>query len=193
MAVKERSINDNMAENEKNEKIEDTEEENTEVETEETVSEDRAEEVKEPTCEEKLKEQTDKYMRLYAEYENYRKRSQREKDMRYGDAVIDSVSEILTIGDNLERALQTEVESEDAKKFKEGVEMVLKQFKDTLEKLGVTPIKAEGEQFDPNLHNAVMHIEDDTIDDNTVVEDLMTGYIYKDGRVVRHSMVKVAN
>lgn len=182
-----------MAENEKNEKIEDTEEENIEVETEETVSEDRAEEVKEPTCEEKLKEQTDKYMRLYAEYENYRKRSQREKDMRYGDAVIDSVSEILTIGDNLERALQTEVESEDAKKFKEGVEMVLKQFKDTLEKLGVTPIKAEGEQFDPNLHNAVMHIEDDTIDDNTVVEDLMTGYIYKDGRVVRHSMVKVAN
>lgn len=193
MAVKERSINDNMAENEKNEKIEDTEEENIEVETKETVSEDRAEEVKEPTCEEKLKEQTDKYMRLYAEYENYRKRSQREKDMRYGDAVIDSVSEILTIGDNLERALQTEVESEDAKKFKEGVEMVLKQFKDTLEKLGVTPIKAEGEQFDPNLHNAVMHIEDDTIDDNTVVEDLMTGYIYKDGRVVRHSMVKVAN
>ena len=76
---------------------------------------------------------------------------------------------------------------------KDGIEMVLKQFNETLSKLGVTPIKAEGEQFDPNLHNAVMHIEDETIDDNTVVEDLMKGYIYKDGRVVRHSMVKVAN
>ena len=76
---------------------------------------------------------------------------------------------------------------------KDGIEMVLKQFNETLSKLGVTPIKAEGEQFDPNLHNAVMHIEDETIDDNTLVEDLMKGYIYKDGRVVRHSMVKVAN
>lgn len=145
------------------------------------------------SAEEKLQEQTEKYMRLYAEFDNFRKRSQREKDMRYGDAVIDAASSILTIGDNLERALRTEVESEDAQKLKEGVEMVLKQFRETLEKLGVTEIKAEGEQFDPNLHNAVMHIEDETIDDNTVVEDLMKGYIYKDGRVVRHSMVKVAN
>ena len=137
--------------------------------------------------------QTDKYMRLYAEYDNYQKRSQREKDMRYGDAVIDTVGAILSIGDNLERALATEVQSEDGQKMKDGIEMVLKQFNETLSKLGVTPIKAEGEQFDPNLHNAVMHIEDETIDDNTVVEDLMKGYIYKDGRVVRHSMVKVAN
>lgn len=140
-----------------------------------------------------MKEQTDKYMRLYAEYDNYQKRSQREKDMRYGDAVIDTVGAILSIGDNLERALATEVQSEDGQKMKDGIEMVLKQFNETLSKLGVTPIKAEGEQFDPNLHNAVMHIEDETIDDNTVVEDLMKGYIYKDGRVVRHSMVKVAN
>ena len=156
---------------------------------EEAVEEEKAE----PTAEEKLKEQMEKYMRLIAEYDNFRKRSQREKDMRYGDAVIDAAAAILPIGDNLERALQTEVESEDAKKLKEGVEMVLKQFTETLEKLGVKEIKAEGEQFDPNLHNAVMHIEDETIDDNTVVEDLMKGYIYKDGRVVRHSMVKVAN
>lgn len=170
---------------------ENTEQEKT-VETE-AAEETAAEETTELTAEEKLKEQNEKYMRLYAEYDNFRKRSQREKDMRYGDAVIDSVSEILTIGDNLERALQAEVESEDAKKLKEGVMMVLKQFQETLKKLGVKEIKAEGEQFDPNLHNAVMHIEDDTIDDNTVVEDLMKGYIYKDGRVVRHSMVKVAN
>ena len=172
-----------------------SEKEKEELEQEEvaTEAEETAEEKAEPTAEEKLKEQTDKYMRLYAEYDNFRKRSQREKDMRYGDAVIDAAAAILPIGDNLERALQTEVESEDALKLKEGVEMVLKQFTDTLEKLGVKEIKAEGEQFDPNLHNAVMHIEDETIDDNTVVEDLMKGYIYKDGRVVRHSMVKVAN
>ena len=71
--------------------------------------------------------------------------------------------------------------------------MVMKQFNDCLEKLGVTPIKAEGEQFDPNIHNAIMHIEDETIDDNTVVEEFMKGYMYKGDRVVRHSMVKVAN
>ena len=171
------------------EKEELEQEEVTTEAAEETVEEEKAE----PTAEEKLKEQMEKYMRLFAEYDNFRKRSQREKDMRYGDAVIDAAAAILPIGDNLERALQTEVESEDAKKLKEGVEMVLKQFTETLEKLGVKDLKAEGEQFDPNLHNAVMHIEDETIDDNTVVEDLMKGYIYKDGRVVRHSMVKVAN
>ena len=132
-------------------------------------------------------------MRLYAEYDNFRKRSNREKDARYGDAVIDAVAAILPIGDNLERALATEVASDDAKKLKEGVEMVMKQFNDTLEKLNVKPIKALGEQFDPNLHNAVMHIEDDSVDENTVVEEFMRGYEYKDGRVVRYSMVKVAN
>lgn len=147
----------------------------------------------EAVLEEKLKEQTDKYVRLLAEYDNFQKRSQREKDLRYGDAVIDAVSSILQVGDSLERALAAEVQSEDGMKMKEGIEMVLKQFTDALTKLGVSEIKAEGEQFDPNIHNAVMHVEDETVDDNTVVEDLMKGYIYKDGRVVRHSMVKVAN
>ena len=128
-------------------KNEEVNEETLDKETEKTAEPKEAEKSNEEVLEEKLKEQTDKYMRLYAEYDNYQKRSQREKDMRYGDAVIDTVG----------------------------------------------AIKAEGEQFDPNLHNAVMHIEDETIDDNTVVEDLMKGYIYKDGRVVRHSMVKVAN
>ncbi len=172
------------------EEIEETEECET---VEETAEAEEAPKSKEEELEEKLKEQTDKYMRLYAEFDNFQKRSQREKEARYADAVIDAAAAILPIGDNLERALQTEVESEDAKKLKEGVEMVMKQFNETLEKLNIKPIKAEGEQFDPNLHNAVMHIEDETIDDNTVVEDLMRGYIYKDNRVVRHSMVKVAN
>ena len=174
-------------------KNEEVNEETLDKETEKTAEPKEAEKSNEEVLEEKLKEQTDKYMRLYAEYDNYQKRSQREKDMRYGDAVIDTVGAILSIGDNLERALATEVQSEDGQKMKDGIEMVLKQFNETLSKLGVTPIKAEGEQFDPNLHNAVMHIEEETIDDNTVVEDLMKGYIYKDGRVVRHSMVKVAN
>lgn len=140
-----------------------------------------------------LAEQRDKYLRLMAEYDNYQKRSQREKAARYADAVIDTAEQILPIGDNLERALATEVTSEDAVKFKEGIEMVMKQFNDCLDKLGITPIKAEGEQFDPNLHNAVMHIEDENIDDNTVVEEFIKGYIYQNDRVVRHSMVKVAN
>lgn len=164
--------------------------ENTEVEKEET---EQPEESKEEELTKKLAEQTDKYTRLFAEYDNFRKRSAREKDARYADAVIDAVAAILPIGDNLERALQTEVDSEDAKKLKEGVEMVMKQFNDTLEKLNIKPIKAVGEQFDPTLHNAVMHIEDESIDDNTVVEEFMKGYIYKDDRVVRHSVVKVAN
>lgn len=172
-----------MAEEIKDEELEQEVEEET---TAEPVS-------KEEELQEQLKEQTDKYMRLYAEYDNFRKRSQREKDARYADAIIDAIAEILPIGDNLERALQTEVASEDAIKLKEGVEMVRKQFEEALSKLDVTPIEAVGNEFDPNLHNAVMHIEDESIDTNTVVEDFMRGYIYKNERVVRHSMVKVAN
>lgn len=164
-------------------------------EVEEETAEAEAAEA--PSEEEKLKKEidelNDKYLRLMSEYANYQNRTAKEKMARYADAIVDAVAELLPIGDNLERALKTEVKSEDAIKFKEGIEMVMKQFNDCLLKLKVTPIKAEGEQFDPNLHNAVMHIEDETIDENTVVEDLMKGYMYNDERVVRHSMVKVAN
>ena len=132
----------------------------------------------------KAKEWEDKYLRLFAEFDNFKKRSAREKDARYADALIDAVAELLPVLDNLDRALAVEVTSEEANSLKAGVEMV---------KLEVTEIPAVGEQFDPNVHNAVMHIEDETIDDNTVVEEFMKGYIYKDLRVVRHSMVKVAN
>ncbi len=144
-------------------------------------------------AEKKAKDWEDKYLRLYAEFDNFKKRTQREKDARYADAVIDTVNELLTVKDNLERALATPAESEEAKKIREGVSLVYKQMQDVLTKLGVTEIKALGEQFDPNLHNAVMHVEDDAVDDNTVVEEFMKGYMYKDKRVVRHSMVKVAN
>lgn len=172
--------------------IEEKAEETAET-AEETEKAAEPEKTREEELEEKLREQTDKYMRLMAEYENFRKRSAREKDARYADAVVDVVSAILPVGDNLERALQTEVTSEDAVKLKEGVEMVMKQYNEALSKLEVTAIGAVGEQFDPNFHNAIMHMEDESIDDNTVVEEFMKGYKYKDDRVVRHSMVKVAN
>ena len=174
------------------EKIESTEEVAEEV-TEEACTEAEA---KEPTEEEKLQKQldelNDKYLRLMSEYVNYQNRTAKEKAARYADAIIDAVAQILPIGDNLERALKTEVKSDDAVKFKEGIEMVMNQFNDCLEKLDVAPIAAEGKQFDPNFHNAVMHVEDDSLGENVVAEVLQKGYTYRDS-VVRHSMVKVAN
>ena len=167
-----------------------------------TLSEEVTEETAEETCaekdpleeaNEKLAEAEDKYLRLYAEFENYKKRTQKEKDARYADAVIDSVAEILPVLDNLDRALAVEVTSEDAKSFKEGVEMTKKQMVESLLKLGVTEIAAQGEQFNPNLHNAVMHVDDESLAENVVAEEFMKGYIYKEERVVRYSMVKVAN
>ena len=143
--------------------------------------------------EQKVNDWEDKYKRLYAEFDNYQKRTQKEKDARYADAVIDTVGAFLEIADNLDRAVAIEVNSEEAQKVLDGVALVKKQMTDTLSKLNVTEIKAVGEEFDPNIHNAVMHIEDESVTDNTVVEEFLKGYIYKNERVVRHSMVKVAN
>jgi molecular chaperone GrpE len=140
-----------------------------------------------------VSEWEDKYKRLYAEFDNYQKRTQKEKDARYADAVIDTVGAFLEIADNLDRAVAIEVNSEESQKVLDGVALVKKQMTDTLSKLNVTEIKALGEEFDPNIHNAVMHVEDESVTDNTVVEEFLKGYIYKNERVVRHSMVKVAN
>lgn len=180
-----------MAEEKKNTETEET----AKVNEAEEVAAETAEEEKDKTEElsEKLKESEDKYLRLYAEFDNYKKRTQKEKDARYADAVIDTAAELLPVLDNLERALAVEVTSEDAKSLKSGVEMVEKQMIDSLGKLKISAIKAVGEEFDPNLHNAVMHVDDDAITENTVVEEFMKGYVYDDNRVVRHSMVKVAN
>ncbi len=160
---------------------------------EEMPEETKAEKTPEEELSEKLKESEDKYLRLYAEFDNYKKRTQKEKDARYADAVIDTVLELLPVLDNLERALEAPCESEDAVALKSGVEMVKKQMIDSLTKLNVSDIKAVGEEFDPNLHNAVMHIDDEAITENTVVEEFIKGYIYNNERVIRHSMVKVAN
>ena len=177
-----------MSNAENNEEMKD----NLEEETTEVVEETQ-EEVKEETPEDKIKEWEDKYMRLYAEFDNYQKRTLKEKDARYADAVIDTVAAFLPVADNLERAQAIEVENEEAKKVLEGVALVMKQFKDTLAKLDVSEIPAVGEEFNPNIHEAIMHIEDENKTENVVVEEFMKGYIYKNDRVVRHSMVKVAN
>ena len=181
-----------MAKEKKKENLEEEE-----IQTEETAeaaeAAEEAAEDKASDAEAKVKEWEDKYMRLYAEYDNFQKRSKREKDARYADAVVDVVAEILPVADNLERALAVEVEGDEAKKVLEGVRMVKKQMDDILAKLEVSEIAAVGEEFDPNVHNAVMHVEDENITDNTVVEEFMKGYRYKGDRVIRHSMVKVAN
>lgn len=177
-----------MAETEK--ELEEQTEEKTEVEETEAA---QLEEQPEEQPEDKIKEWEDKYMRLFAEFDNFKKRTLKEKDARYADAVIDTVLAFLPVADSLERALAVEVENDEAKKVLEGVELVMKQFKDTLTKLEVSEIPAVGEEFNPHLHEAIMHIEDENKTENVIVEEFVKGYIYKNERVVRHSMVKVAN
>lgn len=136
----------------------------------------------------KYDELMDKFMRLAAEYDNFRKRSQKEKESIYSDSIIESVSQFLPVWDNLQRA----VSNEKSDNIIDGVKMIVKQFGDVLNKIGVSEVPAIGEEFDPLVHNAVMHIEDDSIDTNTIIEEFAKGYKYKD-KVIRHSMVKVAN
>lgn len=168
------------------------EEEQT-AEPESEAAEEEQTEAAEETAPEKYKALEDKYIRLCAEYDNYQKRTTREKEARYADAVIDTSAVFLPVLDNLDRALALEVTSDEAVKVKQGVELVAKQMRDALQKLGIEEIAAVGEEFDPNIHNAIQHVEDEAVTDNTIVEEYMKGYTYKGERVVRHSMVKVAN
>lgn len=130
----------------------------------------------------------DKYLRMIAEYDNFRKRSAKEKENIYADAQADAVENILPIGDNLARAAQFTDPASVAK----GISMMQKSFEEALGKMGITEIEAEGCEFDPTLHNAVMHIEDDNFGDGAIVEVLQKGY-RKGDRVIRYAMVKVAN
>ncbi len=131
--------------------------------------------------------------RTAAEFDNYKKRTVKEKDVLYNDAVSETVLSMLPVVDNFERAMKAaENDSTTDSSFKEGMELVYRQLKDALKNLGVEEIKSVGETFDPQLHNAVMHIEDDSYDANMVVEEFQKGYVLKD-KVIRHSMVKVAN
>ena len=136
----------------------------------------------------KAEEINEKYMRMLAEYDNFRKRSAKERESIYGDAYTDALTAILPVLDNLERAEGCT----DAEGLSKGLELTLKSFRETLEKLGVKEIEAIGQTFDPNLHNAVFHVEDESFGENEIVEVLMKGYT-KGDKVIRYSMVKVAN
>ena len=131
----------------------------------------------------------DKFLRLAAEYENFRRRSQKEKEALYGDIKADTMTKFLPVYDNLERALKQGTEDE---AYRKGVEMIMTQFCSTLEKLGVTPIECLGEKFDPALHNAVMHVDDEEKGENEIVEVFQKGFKLGD-KVIRFAMVKVAN
>ena len=134
-------------------------------------------------------QQEDKYLRLAAEYDNFRKRTQKEKEGIYQDAKTDAVTAFLPVYDNLERALKAECS--DAAYVK-GVEMTMGQLKEVLTKLGIEEIPSLGQVFDPNLHNAVMHVDDENAEENTIVEVFQTGFKSGD-KVIRFAMVKVAN
>ena len=136
-----------------------------------------------------LAKEHDSYLRLAAEYDNFRKRSQREKDNLYTDIRAETVGKFLPVYDNLERALKQET-ADDA--FKKGVEMTMTQLRSVLEKLGITEIPALGQPFDPNFHNAVMHMEDEAFGENIVAEVFQAGFKLGE-KVIRHALVKVAN
>lgn len=138
-----------------------------------------------------LAEEKDKYMRLYAEFDNFRKRAAKEKESVYTDANFDALLQILPVLDNLERAAQFSTEDAESPMAK-GLELTLKSFIETMNKMGVYEIEALGKEFDPNFHNAVMHVDDGSVGENTVVEVFMKGYA-KGDKVLRYSMVKVAN
>lgn len=138
-----------------------------------------------------LAEEQEKYMRLYAEYDNFRRRSAKEREGVYTEAYCDALEQILPVIDNLERAVQYTADDPESPMAK-GIELTVKSCVEALNKMGVYEIEALGKQFDPNLHNAVMHVEDDAFGENEIVEVFMKGYI-KGDKVLRFSMVKVAN
>ena len=140
------------------------------------------------TLKAEIKEKDDKYLRMAAEYDNFRRRSREEKDAIYENSLGDTVTALLPIIDNLERAALYD----DGEKVKEGLAMTAKAAQSALEALGVEAFGATGETFDPNLHNAVLHIEDETLGEGEIVEVFQKGY-KKGKRIIRFAMVKVAN
>ena len=194
-----------MSDEKKNEEII---EEQTEAQPEEKTDEAPKEEKKEKTKKEKAEKKkeekaapkeeekpeppqgsSDAYLRLLAEYDNYRKRSQREKDGLYAEIKADTLVKFLPVYDNLVRALNQPTEDE---AYRKGIEMIMTQFCTTMEKLGVEKIESLGKTFDPSLHNAVMHVEDETKGENEIVEVFQDGFRLGD-KVIRFAMVKVAN
>ena len=176
-------------------------------ETEETSEEAGSEEAKEDAekktgkklfgkkkdkKDEKIEELNDRITRQMAEFDNFRKRSEKEKSQMYEIGAKDIIEKILPVVDNFERGLDSIPEEEKGSPFAEGMEKIYKQLMTTLDSLGVKPIKAVGQEFNPDFHNAVMHVEDEEFGENVVAEEFQKGYMYRES-VVRHSMVKVAN
>lgn len=141
---------------------------------------------------EQIAELNDRVKRQMAEFDNFRKRSEKEKNQMYEIGAKSIIEKLLPVIDNFERGLATVPEEEKGSGFAEGMDKIYRQMTAMLEEAGVTIIEAVGKEFDPNLHNAVMHVEDDTLGENVIAEEFQKGYMYRDS-VVRHSMVKVAN
>ena len=161
----------------------------------ENEAEETVEEAKPISREEELENEVaalkDKMLRTVAEFENFKKRTAKEKEELFSMGICTAIEKLLLIKDTLERAIPT-MEGADAKAIADGVIMIDKQFQDVLTELNVTVIPAIGEKFDPEKHNAVMHDENEEFDENTISEEFMKGYMYKE-KVIRHSMVKVSN
>lgn len=141
---------------------------------------------------EMIEELNDRVKRQMAEFDNFRKRTEKEKTQMFETGAKNIIEKILPVVDNFERGLAAIPEAEKGNGFAEGMEKIYKQMMTVLEEVGVTAIEAVGQEFDPNLHNAVMHVEDEEVGENIIVEEFQKGYKYRES-VVRHSMVKVAN
>ncbi len=196
-----------MAENEKNIQAEETmtqeDEENVTVEAAEAAEtdgadieaeadeENRSAKIKKDKKDEKIEELSDRLVRQMAEFDNFRKRTEKEKQQMYSVGAADVIEKLLPVIDNFERGLAAMTEEEKTTAFAQGIEMVYRQLMTALEEIGVTPIEAAGKPFDPDFHNAVMQQPSEEFESGTVTQELQKGYMYKD-RVVRHSMVMVA-
>ena len=188
------------AEAEAKEDAEDTAEAGEETGSEEDQGEEKSGEKKKffgkknkkDKKDEKIEELNDRITRQMAEFDNFRKRSEKEKSQMYEIGAKDIIEKILPVVDNFERGIAAVPEEEKSNPFAEGMEKIYKQLMTTLEEIGVKPIEAVGQEFDPDFHNAVMHVEDEEVGENIITEEFQKGYLYRDS-VVRHSMVKVAN
>lgn len=183
-------LNETVSENANENADTDNTEECVQDNSEKDVNDEEKTDVSE--SDEKYKALEDKYFRLAAEYKNFQTRSAREKDELYSKSVADTVEKLLPVLDSVERASKMIDEASSAKDVSEGIALISKMTKEVFEKIGVTEIEAVGKTFDANVHNAVMHIDDEAYGENEVAEEFMKGYKYKD-KVIRYSMVKVAN
>ncbi|MEF2718718.1 MAG: nucleotide exchange factor GrpE [Roseburia intestinalis] len=198
----ESSTEENASETKEDENVTSTEEtaetaENADAEASEADSEDPDKKKsffkkKKDKKDEQIEELTDKVKRQMAEFDNFRKRTEKEKSQMYDMGAKTIVEKILPVIDNFERGLAAVPEDNKEDAFVVGMDKIYRQMLTVLEEVGVKPIEAVGAEFDPNFHNAVMHVEDETLGENVVAEELQKGYMYRD-TVVRHSMVKVAN